>query len=505
MKRSRDEFSFDAESSGKYSPNNPDLLWVGPEDEASGNGTFENPFGRISAALAKVLPGQTVVLKEGTYRGDATIQVSGAMDRPIRIIAVAESKAVICGGCWYFYDVCDLIVSGLTFKDSPLGAVAVMGSCERNRFDHLHFENCGHSPKASSTLFFGGSGAACNIVESCEFTHSLVEGNRRRDPDSMTVGLMISEGDTHDGKPITDHVIRRNRFSNYDYGLLVGAQDASASQYGHSIAYNSIDNCLFEGIMVKCGDTQVKGNIVSRCPHHSISVVTGEGSVVQENRIIDCGLGIRVAGKGHTVSNNCIIRSGAESILVMDKNGQDGTATQNIIVENNTCAVWSRNNTVHSCAGIGIDPESSLILERNLFFRSGEPYQFTKPGKRNSRHLIVDNAWVGNGASWEGVVESRVEFAGVESDDYAVDSGYGASGWMCRPFPFDPDAPAPEEMAAQESIETDLKDNLQTAPDDALDEENILQKSLFFEQQEKARSTSHRRADDHCGCGNAHE
>ena len=137
-----------------YSTNDPDILWVAPNGETAGNGSFEEPFGRIPDALSRARPGQTVVLKEGTYPGDATIQSSGSIDMPIRIVAAEESKAVILGGCWYLYDVCDLIVSGLTFRDAPQGAISVMGACERNRFERIRFENCGRLPAASCYAFF---------------------------------------------------------------------------------------------------------------------------------------------------------------------------------------------------------------------------------------------------------------------------------------------------------------------------------------------------------------
>ena len=234
----------------------------------------------------------------------------------------------------------------------------------------------------------------------------------------MNVALMISEGDLREGRPITNVIVRRNRFANYNYGILAGAHDAAAGQYGHRIEYNLIDKCASEGILVKCGDTEVKGNVITNCPGNAISVTTGEGSIVCDNRIVDCGLGIRVAGKGHTVSNNCIVRSGAESILIAGKNGTEDLATENIIVENNTCAGWSKNIR-GSCAGIGIEPAASAIVKRNLFFGEGTPYRFAGPAINAAAHLVADNA-VAGGAGCEGVVETRVNFMSVAADNYAT-------------------------------------------------------------------------------------
>lgn len=471
-----------------YSPNDPNILWVAPRGKTAGNGSFEEPFGRIHDALSRARPGFTIVLTEGTYPGDATIQCSGSIDLPIRIASAEETKAVILGGCWYLYDLSDLIVSGLTFRDAPQGAISVMGTCERNRFEHVRFENCGRQRAASCTLFFGGSGGACNIVESCDFARSAISSGRGKDPGAMSVGLMISEGDLHEGRLITNIIARRNRFANYDYGILAGTQDDAANQHGHRIEYNVIDNCATEGIMVKCGDTLVKGNVVTNCPGHAISVAAGEGSIIGDNRIVDCGLGIRVAGRGHTVSNNCIIRCCAESILIMEKKGGEGAATQNIMVENNTCAGWSRNNP-GVCAGIGIEPATSAIVKSNLFFGDGDPCKCTGPHAGIAGHLIADNARAA-GKGCEGVVEARVNFASLAADNYATDSGYGASGWMCGPEAFDPDLEASPDSPLPD-FNNDLPEDDERAelePDPDFDKNEALKKSLLFRNLEQTDS-----------------
>ncbi len=471
-----------------YPKNDNRYLWVGPLDESRGTGTFDKPYGRLGDALSKARPGNVIVLKKGTYCGDATIQVSGDIDNPLRIVAAPDSEVVVSKGCWYFYDVSDLILSGLIFRDSPLGSIAVMGACTRNRFERLRFENCGHASSASCTLFFGGSGGSCNIVESCDFAHSPDRNSVRKDPSAMTVGLMISEGDAHEDKAITNHIIRKNRFSNYDYGVLVGTQDVATGLYGHLISYNSIDNCKLEGVMVKCGDTEVRGNLVTRCPGHSISVVTGEGSVVQDNRIADCGVGIRVAGRGHTVSNNCIIRSAAESIFVMGKNGHDGIATQNVIVENNTCAGWSKKEDGYSHPGIGIEAGTASIIQRNLFFGSGEPYRIFNQQNGSKTYLVRDNAWAGQGKALDGVSAIEIEIPAADSDDFGTASSYGAAGWVCRPGTFDPDSEAVEESACPENDLPEIADEMSVSHDHEFSGDSLMQRSLFFADREQFES-----------------
>jgi hypothetical protein len=434
-----------------YPKDDSEYLWVSPSGEEAGDGTYGNPFCRIESSLAKALPGQTIVLMAGTYQGDVTVQAGGSIDKPLRITADKGAHVVVIESCWYFYDVSDMILSGIVFQDSMLGSIVVMGSCERNRFEHLTFQNCCRSRKASCSLFFGGSGAACNIVEHCSFERppkasSATDG---KNPDDLTVGIMISEGDAHEGaqgKPIVDHVIRRNRFVNYDYGILVGSDDDTEKQYGHQIVYNSIDNCTKEGIMVKCGDTLVKGNTISNCSKNSISVVTGEGTIVEDNRILDCGIGIRVAGKGHTVANNCIVRCGEDAIRIMDRKGKAGPKTQNVIIEKNTCVAWSQSQPHGQYSGISIGPNTNAIVQRNLFLGPGKPYlviadeNSRAQGPEKSRHCVLDNYSAAHTCEpGSGISCGQVIFAGIALDNYDNGTGYGAQGWMVRPEPFDPD------------------------------------------------------------------
>jgi hypothetical protein len=485
-----------------YPKNDPKYLWVDPTDEKSGDGTFNRPYGRITTALSKAKPGNIVVLKTGMYPGDLTVQTSGSMELPLRIVGDHDAEVVISGGCWFFYDVSDIIVSGLLFHDAPRGGVAIIGLCQRNRFDNLQFKNCGHAIDASSTMFFGGAGASCNIIEHCSFERLQVPAaQHKKKPDAMAVGLMISEGDNHEGKPITNHVVRKNKFLNYDYGILIGTEDATMGQYGHLVAYNTIENCNTEGIMVKCGDTRVKGNLVLRCPGNSISVVTGEGSMIEDNRVIDCGCGIRVAGKGHTVVNNCIVRSGREAIRVMEKNGHDGSVTQNVLIEQNTCAGWSEKNAEQD-PGISMESGTSVVVKRNLFLGNSDPYRIKGKATGKSGHLISDNLSSATCSEQKGVNREKIEITLACQDNFDNESGYGARGWMCRPEAFDPDPELPEQTECAYDGDTDLSQNpdADDEPEFSMDRAPVLEKFLFFNVEEYPdfHSSPHQGEDPDC-------
>lgn len=434
-------------------------IWVSPES-SDGNGTWEKPFDTIERALGKVEPGNSIILKEGIYKNDLTIQVSGTARAPIRILPDENASVEIHNACWFLYDTSDIIISGLIFKDSPYGAISVIGECRRNRFDSLKFINCGTPGKTSCTLYFGGSGGEFNVVENCVFQHAKVNVNGSLSTDNISIGLMVSEGDLlDDAKPLKNHVFRRNHLVNYTHGILVGSSDSTVNLYGHIVEYNTVENCDADGILVKCGDTQIRGNLIQSCRGKSISVLAGTDSVVENNRIIECGSGIDVRGAGHSVSNNCIVRCGEHAVKVCGKSNNLNREATNLFIVNNTfidCGSISKTPGVAGVAGITIEPGTSCIIQRNLISGQGKPYELTASIHYSDEeieyeintpasYVVQDNAVSGQCEIMDGVSVMETGFQSPESGNFENQSGYGASGWMMRPEAFDPHIDETEE------------------------------------------------------------
>jgi hypothetical protein len=452
-----------------FDTNDPSIVWVSPSASGgAGDGTFEIPFDSITKALGVVRPGQTIVLKSGAYADSVNFEISGTIHQPIRITADAGAKVEVVKACWFFYDASDLIVSGITFVDAPFGAISVIGSCERNRFENLKFINCGTSAGTSCTLYFGGSGGSCNVVENCLFEHAArrAASGRAKEalPGTGSIGLMVAEGDADHGAPIKDHVYRRNRFVNYDYGILIGTNDSSTGFYGHIVEYNTVENCAVEGILVKCGDSQVKGNLVRRCDSNSIDIAAGKGSVVSDNRVADCGNGIRVNGADHTVTNNCVVRCGGPGLWAggpLSGVGVVRAAAINLFIENNTFV---------DC-GLRIDPGTTCIIRRNLIAGAGMSLKVIDPpayGKETlpadgrlkpSQWMAVDNIVSDAVSTIEGMSRADVVFPGRDGDDFTNDSGYGARGWILKPEAFDPDLDEAAEAEKYCFMENDDEDD----------------------------------------------
>ncbi len=409
-------------------------IWVAPEFSGEQLGTFEQPMAGVAPALSRVRPGQTIILKSGEYRGDITIQQCGTMDRPVHITAEHPGGAVIVGSCWYLYDVSDVAISKLTFRDAPGGAISVVGACRRNSFRELLFENCSRAKRPSCTLFFGGSGAQCNMVENCTFRHDTAEELDGCDVEHATVAVMVAEGD-QDGQPANaDFVVRCNEFVNYGYGVIVGAGDGSRGLYGHVVEFNALDNCGGDALRIKCGDTTVRGNRVNRAGGSAVAVLAGAASTVVGNRIVDCGNGVRLCGEAHTVASNLFARCRAQAVHVAGDYRSDLRAGSAALIEYNTI-VDCGGAQEGDISGVLNDPGTSCVVERNLFFGPGKPYRHTGDTEACAAggalpSFFSDNAAGGPAPDAPGCRRVDVLFARRDSDDFSNDSEYGADGWV---------------------------------------------------------------------------
>src|ERR1039458_4223293 len=58
-----------------------------PQASDGGDGSREQPWKTISRAAAKVAPGDTVVIRDGTYREQVVLKTNGTEQAPIRFEA----------------------------------------------------------------------------------------------------------------------------------------------------------------------------------------------------------------------------------------------------------------------------------------------------------------------------------------------------------------------------------------------------------------------------------
>ena len=75
----------------------PADYWVAPDGSDTASGNTEKPFRTIQKAADVANPGDTCIVRGGTYREAVTIRHSGTEDNPIRFVA-AEGESVILDG-----------------------------------------------------------------------------------------------------------------------------------------------------------------------------------------------------------------------------------------------------------------------------------------------------------------------------------------------------------------------------------------------------------------------
>ena len=416
-----------------YSHDDPKIIWVSSKFNGKCNGTFEAPYTDIRKAVMKARPGSMVVLLPGDYTECVNIENCGTITEPIRIVSEDGcGDEVCCRSGWFFYDVSDVIVSGITFRNIAHQAVSVIGACKRNSFNNLRFVNCGVDKGTPCTFFFGGSGAQCNVVENCIF-----EIDRKKETKGevdLPIGLMISEGDTQaDAEQNKNHIFRKNSFVNYGCAIVVGTRDQQNGSYNHIVENNVIQNCSGDGIRIKCGDTFARGNILQKCKKNGISIVHGRSDVISDNRIEECESGIYIAGYDCTLSNNCIIKSGKQAVFIATKSAENKLLRGNTIIEKNTFVDSGIKCGTSSCSDILLDTNTNCIIRRNIFHGKGKPYIVRRRKKdlfQSGVFLIDDNKISGGCFPAEGCNELPISFPDKKAGNYANQSGYGACGWV---------------------------------------------------------------------------
>ncbi len=449
-----------------------DFIWVSPETHAEELGTYEQPVSDVGRAAGMARPGQHVVLKPGVYRGDATIQQSGLRDMPLHVRPETPGSVVIDSACWYLYDVSDVVVHGLRFQGAPAGAISVIGACCRNAFTDLTFEGCSRVKRPSCTMFFGGSGSRDNVIERCVFAQHAPEAEQDIGEERALVALMIAQGDSEGGQANMSFTVLENAFVNYGFGVLVGTRDQAPGLYGHLLECNTFESCRGDGVVVKCGDTTVRSNRFSGIGRYAVSVVGGRASMVEANRMVDCGSGCRVSGPGHTLLNNCIVRSRREAIRVVPGAPGDGAAT-----------VLAERNTIVDCAGeLAVETEdgASCVLGQNLFSGAAIPYRHEHTLGDTPTLFAVGNARAGEGPELVGCAARAVAFPGRDHDDFTNNSGCGASGWALTtelPHREPSDYLAPGDFDDREQESPPVVERLV----DEVDRSQLLAQGLFFE------------------------
>jgi hypothetical protein len=100
---------------------------VAPNGSDSKSGSIDAPWATFGHAMTNLQPGDTLVIKEGTYHQSLNVKVSGTPDKPITIKAEHDGKVIVDGEGKlqpFFIDGRhDMVVEGIVFKNSNKSVV----------------------------------------------------------------------------------------------------------------------------------------------------------------------------------------------------------------------------------------------------------------------------------------------------------------------------------------------------------------------------------------------
>ncbi len=183
-------------------------IYVSPEGLPNGAGTKEYPYD-IYTAVNNVVPGQTIVLMEGTYKMEGVLRIQRGMDgtaeKPIHMIADPaaatrpvldfqhQTAGIVHGGdYWYFF--------GFDVTNSLDGQKGFQVSGNYNVLDQINAYYNGNtgiqiSRYSGSDLF--ADWPAYNLVLNCTSYCNYDKGFE--DADGFAAKLTIGEGNVFDG------------------------------------------------------------------------------------------------------------------------------------------------------------------------------------------------------------------------------------------------------------------------------------------------------------------
>ncbi len=219
-------------------------IYAGPDGLPNGAGTREHPFD-IYTAVNYAVPGQTIVLLEGTYKLESTLRIqrgmSGTADDPIRMIAdpEAETRPVLdfkgmCAGIvhggdyWYF--------AGFDVTNSQAGQKGFQVSGDYNVLDQINTYRNGNSGIQISRY----SGAdtkledwpSYNLILNC--TSYLNSDPGEEDADGFAAKLTCGVGNVFDGC-----VAYNNADDGYDLYAKVETGCIGAVTIRNCVAYRN--------------------------------------------------------------------------------------------------------------------------------------------------------------------------------------------------------------------------------------------------------------------------
>jgi poly(beta-D-mannuronate) lyase len=346
----------------------------------------------LQSALDSAVPGDVIVLADGSYSTSSTINISvaGTADAPITIQAEHVGGATISGsgGFGISSTASYVVLSGFRLTGS-LGLTVPVGATH-DRITRNLFQMAG---SVQYWLRIAGDDAQ---VDHNTFQHKSTIGNFIEVIGPGTSG-MAQRPWIHHNYFLDQSYTGSNGGESIRVGLS-GRQHSSA----HAIVeYNLFEQCNgdLEVISVKSSDDVIRYNTL-RNSKGTITLRHGWSSVVEGNFLIGNSTGIRMFGNYHAVINNVIENSTGLALEIGGGEVRDDTTS----------------GTNHEAVDHALVAFNTFVNDRSSPIQVGDGGKAYQP----SDVTIADNIITGSG--------SAVSFEGGSGIKYQGNILYGVSG-----------------------------------------------------------------------------
>jgi hypothetical protein len=293
------------------------LRYVSPTGNDDRDGSFNCPWATIQHADKVVSPGDTVIVLDGTYRGDVTLNSSGTIDNPITYKAQNKWQAKLVG----------------TGKGDGTAAIRLGGG-----YTTIQDFDITGSDANGIILAFIGTAASFNKAIG-NYVHDLIT------PCDSNSGTAIETGGGDNYAGITHNDMIGNVIANITpYNGCPGGHQAS-------------------GLFAETPYSVIANNIVINAGYaiqtwHAASNITIYGNTLLNNlRSITVGAGDSPHGVTNDYSlvrNNIIYNSSRTAIAESGKTGPHNKYIDNLIYRGDTSI--RLNNGLHATGTINADP-----------------------------------------------------------------------------------------------------------------------------------------------------
>lgn len=367
----------------------PDVFvkyYVATDGDDYGPGTIDKPFKTINHAMRNVNPGDTVLVREGSYHEFVAPPKSGEVGKVITLMSYPGETAKING-------------TGLYISGWKNGLITLNGT-RHMTFEGLHICNASNSEPNSDPEGIFINGAARSItIKNCKIYEIKSVTETKDDNDWRSAhAILVSGADDINSPPIRDIVIEGCEI----YECHTGTAE-TLTIMGNVDGF-TIRNCVLRdveniGIIAAGGVSSdpsntpyarnglIENNVVYNCSHTktpfwknnygydtygAIGIyICGAGEItVERNWVYGCDRGIGLVSESNVFkTKNCIVRNNfvynnyRTGIYLGDYIGFTNGGTYDCYVLNNT--LFNNNSVIGAMDEV--DGEGELRLTQNCF------------------------------------------------------------------------------------------------------------------------------------------